>query len=175
MAKDRGVSKVVREAQQRQARGERPAVQLPLIADDREDRAPAAANDDGPRGPGRPPGAVNKRTADMRDFILSRYRSPLEVLAQTYSRPVAELAAELDCSLEDAFKAQLFAAKELAPYVHGKMPVEVDLKGRGIVPLVLNVSQEMADAMPHAVEDGGFVLDLTPVEGDPENDDKSEG
>ena len=80
-------------------------------------------------GKGRPKGAINRATADWRDFILSRYRSPLVVLAETYSRPVHDLAAELGCSKLEAMQLQQRAAVELAPYVHGKMPVDISISG----------------------------------------------
>src|SRR5690606_32618396 len=44
------------------------------------------------RGPGRPAGSRNKNTEEWRKFILSRYRSPLEALAQTYCLPIEDLA-----------------------------------------------------------------------------------
>ena len=93
---------------------------------------PAAAPGEAPaidRGPGRPKGARNKRTEQWVEYIEGRYRSPLIFLAETYSRTVEELAAELCCKREDAFKLQLQAAKELAPYLHQKLPIAVDVKG----------------------------------------------
>ena len=53
-------------------------------------------------GKGRPKGAINRATAEWRDFILSRYRSPLVVLAETYSRPAHDLAAEIGCTKLEA-------------------------------------------------------------------------
>ena len=70
--------------------------------------APAARRS-GTQG-GRPTGSRNRRTQEWTDFILSQYRSPLVVLAETYSRPVAELAAELGCNKLEAFERQQAAA-----------------------------------------------------------------
>ena len=100
------------------------------------------------RKAGRPKGASNKRTAQIRDYLLSRYAHPLEVLAQTYSRPVEALAAELGCSRIEAFKVQVSAAAELAPFIESKMPVAVGIDARGTVQLVING----AEAVP-----GGFI------------------
>lgn len=90
---------------------------------------------------GRPPGAVNRATADWRAYILARYPSPLVALAETYSRPVEVLAAELGCTKAEAMAMQMRAAAELAPYLHGKMPVEVNLNGAGLVSLTLITGQ----------------------------------
>lgn len=110
--------------------------QLPLLetgADD--DGIIAVAN--ARRGAGRPKGAKNKRTAEWVEYLLGRYRSPLVVLAETYSRPVVELARELNCKREDAMKMQISAATALAPFVHQKQPLMVNVDRSGVVTLVI--------------------------------------
>lgn len=95
---------------------------------------------DGPAersGPGRPPGSRNRSTLQWTDFILRNYRSPLLFLAEAYTRPAEILAAELGCTKEDAFKIQVSAARELAPYVHQKQPVAVNVDAHGVVTLVI--------------------------------------
>lgn len=122
-----------------------PVPQLDLLPlserGDREELAP-----EGPARRGRPPGSKNKRTEAWQDYLLGKYRSPLEVLAQTFSRPTAELARELGCTLLEAFKEQLDAAKDLAPYLHQKMPQAIDLKGIPVVPLTINLGVGIAAA-----------------------------
>jgi len=83
--------------------------------------------------PGRPKGAKNKSTKEWSAFVLSRYQSPLIFLAETYSRPVVQLAGELACDPLEAFKVQCAAAGKLAEYVHQKQPVavQVDQKSAG--------------------------------------------
>jgi len=110
---------------------------------------------DARRGPGRPPGATNRRTQDWVDYILARYRSPLIVLAEMFSRPVGQLAKELDCTRAEALRYQIAAAKELAPYVHAKMPVAVQIDGKGVVQLVIETVGEVAK--PITGEDDGSV------------------
>ena len=112
--------------------------QLPLWPAARLDER-AKGEDRKPRGRGRPPGALNKSTSDWVDYIRARYRSPLEMLAEVFSRPVAELADELCCKREDAFKLQVIAAKELAPYLHSKMPQAVLLERRSTVYLSIDM------------------------------------
>lgn len=80
------------------------------------------------RTAGRPKGAKNKRTQEWADYILSQYQSPLIALAETYSRPTEELSKFLGCKKLEALNVQLSAAKEVASYVHQKMPVAVDVK-----------------------------------------------
>jgi hypothetical protein len=99
------------------------------------------------RKAGRPKGASNKRTGQLRDYLLSRYAHPLEVLAQAYSRPVETLAAELGCSKVEAFGLQVRAAAELAPFIESKMPVAVGIDARGTVQLVIHGGEAAGGAV----------------------------
>jgi len=122
------------------------------------------------RGRGRPRGAGNKRNADVRAYLLSRYAHPLETLAQFQSRPVDALAAELGCSKREAAQMQIRAAAELAPYIEGKMPVSIDLSATGDFNLLipgLNISE--GDARLAA--EGDFVIDGNAIEYLPVEDD----
>lgn len=93
------------------------------------------------RGAGRPAGSKNKNTKEWADYILSKYASPLEVLAKTYSRPVELLAAELNCSRLEAYKVQVAAARELSPYIHQKQPTAIDVGENGLISLSINTGQ----------------------------------
>lgn len=120
-----------------------PAEQLDLL--------PAPALPDPPRSSakgGRPAGSRNKRTQEWVDFILGQYRSPLLFLASVYNRTPQQLcrdaglylyhegAVVLDRDGEpvlatgDALRLQVAAAKELAPYLHQKLPIALDVKGK---------------------------------------------
>lgn len=122
-------------AQARQAG--RPA-QLPL--------GPVAEQEalQGPRQGGRPKGAINRKTAEWQAFMLARYRSPLVVLAETYSRPLGELAAVLGCTPLEAFQLQLRAAQELAPFLHSKMPTALQLDGAPVTAINISVTHGIA-------------------------------
>lgn len=48
-----------------------------------------------PRGPGRPPGAVNLVAQAFREYLAARYGSPVEGLVQFAGRPVVSIVAEL--------------------------------------------------------------------------------
>lgn len=82
------------------------------------------------KGPGRPPGARNKRTVEMVNYLSSQYRSPLEVLAVISNAGVGELAARLGCTKLEALQEMRIAASTLLPYWHQKMPLAVDLNQR---------------------------------------------
>lgn len=118
--------------------GARAAEQLALLpsASAVED---ASADDEAAErsGPGRPPGSRNKRTQDWVDFIGARYRSPLLFLAETFTRPVELLARELGTTKLEAFKLQVDAAKNLAPFVHQKQPLAVQVSASGEVLLTI--------------------------------------
>lgn len=110
------------------------------------------------RGAGRPPGAKNKNTEAWREFILARYPSPLQGLAEIMSRNVCDLAAELGYlkkdergrvvrrplpdELRELLKIQIAAMKELAPYVHSKQPIAVEAGEHGLISLVINAGGE---------------------------------
>lgn len=89
------------------------------------------------RGAGRPPGAKNKNTEAWREYILSRYPSPLVGLAETYSRPLGDLATELSCTRKEAFDIQQRCMEAVLPYVHQKQPQAVELSDGGLMTLVI--------------------------------------
>lgn len=86
------------------------------------------------RGRGRPPGSPNRRTEDLRRFILARFKHPVVALAEIYSLPATELAAALDCKPLDALTLQIRAAAEAAPYVDSKMPVRLSVSDTDRLP-----------------------------------------
>lgn len=137
------------------------------------------------RGPGRPAGSKNKNTQEWRDYILGRFTSPLIALGDTFTRGVADLAKELGCTKLEAFKLQIQAAKELAPYVHQKMPIAVDAGEGGLIHLTINhaaaTAQMGAAAVPAAIEilqekdeENQLLSEDDFLQSDNENSDKSE-
>lgn len=104
------------------------AEQLALLDDGETSPTALRRRIDEAKRRGRPPGAANKRTREMASYLLSQYQSPLIALAEIYSRPIDELQAEIPGATKlELLKLQVHAAAELAPYVHGKMPVEVSI------------------------------------------------
>ena len=119
------------------------------------------------RGRGRPEGSLNKRTLALLNYFLSRYRDPLVVLGETYSRPLGELAGELMAilgvkeltwdQLIDLLKLQNQAASQALPYVHSKRPQDVKLDAPGGVTLNFNLGGDGAQT-PTVHEDGTVTL-----------------
>lgn len=118
-------------------------------------------------GAGRPPGAKNKSTEALKNYLLTRYRNPVEGLMQTYSMSLEALAEVFGVKKEeftklslaekmDLFKLQLMCMKEAAPYVAQKMPIAVDAGQNGLIQLVINqgnaVAQVGNDAIPQAIK-----------------------
>lgn len=114
------------------------------------------------RGPGRPAGARNKSTLAMLEYLQSRYQSPLVALAETYSRPVEELARDLACDREDAFKVQVEAMKASLPYWHQKQPMAVQIDSKGTVTLVIESASPLAEGGQPG--DGAVVIEGTIAE-----------
>jgi hypothetical protein len=110
--------------------------------------------------PGRPPNSRNKRTVEMANYLLSRYKSPLEVLAQIAATPIAELAASLKCTNLEAMQEIRLAAIALKDHLHSKMPVAVDVTNRKVIHLTIH-----EDGVPTSGTDGaglvGEIIDLS--------------
>lgn len=146
---------------------ERPAQQLALYPAEALDELPLdkAARQAELRGPGRPKGSINRKTQDWAKLILGKYRSPLEFLAELYCRPVHDLVAEIGCKPAEALEIQRRAAEGLAPYVHGKMPVQVEVKGN-LPLLVLGDPARILEGFAEAIDAEALpnLADLQPVE-----------
>lgn len=110
------------------------------------------------RKPGRPPGSHNKRTTEMAAYLLSRYSSPLEVLAQIMTAGVAELAAALGCSKLEALQEKRLAAIALKDHLHSKMPIAVDMTNHKIIHLTIG---DLGVEDPTAGSEDGDTLTLT--------------
>lgn len=78
-------------------------------------------------GPGRPPGSPNKKTEDLRRFILARFKHPVVALMEIGAIGTAELARELGLKAGEALALQIRALAEAAPYVDSKMPMRLAL------------------------------------------------
>jgi hypothetical protein len=113
--------------------------QLGLLADQAEAYEPATDSMPFPerRGPGRPKGAPNKRTADFARYIQSRYGDLLTGLAAVAFTPIEELARDLGCTKLEAFDRWLKVRAELLPYVHAKLPAEAVIKHEQLPTLVI--------------------------------------
>lgn len=116
----------------------------------------------GPKG-GRPAGARNKSTEEWREYILSRYRSPLVALCEIYSRTPQELAEQLGLyeyayvgsgdgahvekrlATGEAFKRQVEAMVAALPYLHQKQPIAIEATGKSAGMIVIGELQGVVD------------------------------
>ena len=80
-----------------------------------------------PSKPGRPRGAANLATREWARKIVASGASPLEFWARVINADPQEMAEEWGLKLPEVLGYKLEAAKLLAPYVHKKQPVAVDL------------------------------------------------
>lgn len=79
------------------------------------------------RGPGRPKGALNRKTKDLYRYLaqtVDGFTDPAVVLARAASAKVTDIAKDLKCSNQDAMALKLSAADKLMPYLHGKAPAQ---------------------------------------------------
>lgn len=90
-----------------------------------------------PKGPGRPAGSLNRRTVEMAEYLLSKFTSPLVVLAQIAVAPIDELAASVGCTKLEALQEKRLAAIALKDHIHSKMPVAIDVTNRKIIYLTI--------------------------------------
>ena len=111
------------------------------------------------RGRGRPKGARNRSTQDWQRLLTATRRSPLLVLADVYSMPVEELAGRLGCERFEAMKIQILAAREVAPYVHQRLPQAVSLDVHANLPTLVIGVPEMVNAR-NLTAGGAVGLDL---------------
>lgn len=99
------------------------------------------------RGPGRPKGALNKRSEQLAKLVCQQSGDPVLYMASIYATPLDQLVELLKIADpsdkaskrgELAIKAlnvQLAAASAVSPYVHSKKPVEsnVNVRSDGVL------------------------------------------
>lgn len=103
-------------------------------------------NKTGNRGVGRPLHSRNKRTVEWAEYLLTRYASPLEVLAQMAVARVDELAARLGCTKFEAYQEKRLAAIALVPFIHQKQPLAVNFSNKTFVHLTISEESALAPA-----------------------------
>lgn len=89
------------------------------------------------RGPGRPKGSPNKKTDDLRRYLLGRgdLKHPVLAAAEIYSMSVDDLRAALpETSAKDAVLIQIRCMEFVAPYVEAKMPQKLVIDGNERLP-----------------------------------------
>ena len=98
----------------------------------------AAAAEQARRGRGRPPGARNRRTAEMLEYLETLgFEPPLLALAKRVAVDTKALARALRCSIKDAYDSQNQALVALLPYWHQRLPMAVDVEERRSIALTV--------------------------------------
>ena len=114
---------------------------------------------------GRPVGQRNLRNQRVADYLLARYRDPLEGLVQMAGLGVADLAAALGCTRLEAFAEKRQCAIAALPYLHQRQAIAVDLTTRQAVYLSIvdDSGEAPSDAVQAAYEAAGMVLETAEV------------
>lgn len=106
------------------------------------------------RGIGRPKGARNRKSVDFEKLYFAKgYKDPLLVLGEIISadpralQEMAYLLGEAKPDLVTVLDLQRKAAIDLAPYLHGKKPTQIEMVDERLPTLVIVTnSDQMADA-----------------------------
>lgn len=164
---------------------EPPAEQLDMLGA-RAPAQPAAiaapAADEGGIGKGRPPGARNRRTDEMVRYLNRFGQGPLVGLAKIVNAirfdasglpDFTQLAAALGMKPGEAAMFWRGCAADLAPYMHQKLPIAVDVTGESAGSLVVvNLGAVQGD--PRTDVSGllgghvGEIIDADPADGQSE-------
>jgi hypothetical protein len=115
------------------------------------------------RAGGRPPGARNKRLDEVARLVRERFGDVLLQQVAVATMPLADLLA-LGLKPAEALAEKRLSAATVLPYIEQKRPIAVDVTGRSVVHLTLDVGgaevlafQGVADAA--GAELDGLVLD----------------
>lgn len=109
---------------------------------------------------GRPPGAINKSTKELREYLLARGVHPLQRMMEWMRHTPTSLAAELGCTRLEAFDRLRDLWRDSAPYFAPKL-VPTDESGREVPFFQMIVGGQHA----HLGAGGGAVPWLDPVTG----------
>jgi hypothetical protein len=126
---------------------------------------------------GRPPGAVNKSTAKMREYLLARGVNPLEWFMRWLLVTPDELADYLGCTVKEALQEQRLMASELGPIFMPRM-APTDDAGKPVPMLNITIGGAAGGAAPgrkpweYIVQDQELAVTVEPVDGDGSHGDE---
>lgn len=110
------------------------------------------------RGRGRPAGSPNKANDELRRYLLEFGTDPLVGAMRLQSENPLVLAELWGCKPIEAVDRQLRARELVAPYMHGKQPVQVNLGFAGVADLIFDdgpgagadPDEDVIDLMPES-------------------------
>lgn len=116
----------------------------------------------GGRGRGRPRGSVNKKTETLQRYYNSRnFKDPISFLGDLVSADPVKLWQAIKVAdptggttLLQVMKLQRSAAVDVAPYLHGKMPISVDIKDDRLPMLIMDLGTNQLDEARKGQEAG---------------------
>ena len=135
-----------------------------------------ALGDAARRGRGRPKGAMNKHTSDFEGWYYAQgFTDPLEKLGAFVSADPVGLwlglfgeakaggmtkkqALNTIPSLFSIIREQHGCAKELAPYLHGKKPLKVQISDERLPQLMILTGMDQNEITKRLAEDGALAL-----------------
>lgn len=143
------------------------------------------------QGRGRPKGALNVKTKDFeRYYTAMGYRDPLKAKAEWLTADPVALQAWFIAheqtrhavgkgtalavpSLMEIIKEQHAVAAALAPYLHGKKPVQVEIIDERLPSLIIDLGTNQLDEARRLASDGalsiGAPVDVETDQAEPEN------
>ena len=89
------------------------------------------------RGPGRPPGAINTATREMRDYLAANFTNPVIARARVMMMNPHDLAKALGCTPLEAFDRIERAREYVGRFTNQELPKAIEIEGGGAV--VLNI------------------------------------
>lgn len=117
-----------------------------------DDAAPATTE----KGRGRPPGARNKATEELRAFVRARYGDPgIKLLERVFTDPKALAQALGAPSAWDVFKQQGDWMVRLMPFFWSAMPAELKVQAKGYLAVGIATA-------PNSLQAGDQVVELDP-------------
>jgi len=111
----------------------------------RADADAIAANATEERKRGRPKGAENLSSRQLREMLIRAGGHPLIHLARWATMTPEEMARRLDCKVVEAFDRQVAIWDKLAPYVAAKL-APTDEKGNAVPGLVISIGDQAINA-----------------------------
>ncbi len=109
---------------------------------------------------GRPRGASNKRTLQMRELYLKMgLPHPMLKMGQMLQLTVEDLARALCCDLLEAADLQRKIAADLAPYLESKMPTRLDVAPNEGLPVLVVREIDTPQAIREARRTGALSID----------------
>jgi hypothetical protein len=120
---------------------------------------PQEARDERKRGRGRPAGAANKSSGDLRKFLQHQGVDPHMIMAGWLALSPEEMAARIGCKVAEALDRQMRMAESLMPYVRAKL-APVDDTGRAVPVMVFQMGNGGAGSLtPSGVVKPPYVIE----------------